>query len=402
MILLKNGFVMQDELKKLDILIDDKKIIEIAPNILGDYEIIDCSGRIIFPGLIDVHVHLREPGFEYKETIKTGSMSAAKGGFTTIMTMPNLNPVPDSVENLKVQMDIINKDSVVNIYPYGAFTKGEKGEELADIDDLAKYVKAISDDGVGVNNLELLDQGMKLVKKNNLVIASHAEDNIYKTAPKGEYLAVEREIKYAIKNDVKYHFCHMSTKESFDFIREAKENGAKITCEVAPHHLFLNEEMINGNPNFKMNPPLRSSEDMEATIKALLDGTADIIASDHAPHSKEEKQREYSKCPNGIIGLETTLPLVYTNLIKTNKASLLDLKRWLVDNPSRIFNLENNEIRVGNNCNLVVIDIDNPHTYSVDEIKSKAQNSPYIGYKLYGWPILTICNGKIVYQKDGK
>ncbi len=402
MILLKNGLVMQDELKKLDILIDDKKIIEIAPNIMGDYEVIDCSGRIIFPGLIDVHVHLREPGFEYKETIKTGSMSAAKGGFTTIMTMPNLKPVPDSVENLKVQMDIINKDSVVNIYPYGAFTKGEKGEELADIDDLAKYVKAISDDGVGVNNLELLDQGMKLVKKNNLVIASHAEDNIYKTAPKGEYLAVEREIKYAIKNDVKYHFCHMSTKESFDFIRKAKKNGAKITCEVAPHHLFLNEEMIKGNPNFKMNPPLRSNEDMEATIKALLDGTADIIASDHAPHSIEEKQKEYSKCPNGIIGLETTLPLVYTNLIKTNKASLLDLKRWLVDNPSRIFNLENNEIRVGNNCNLVVIDIDNPHIYSVDEIKSKAQNSPYIGYKLYGWPILTICNGKIVYQKDGK
>lgn len=393
---------MQDELKKLDILIDDKKIIEIAPNIMGDYEVIDCSGRIIFPGLIDVHVHLREPGFEYKETIKTGSMSAAKGGFTTIMTMPNLKPVPDSVENLKVQMDIINKDSVVNIYPYGAFTKGEKGEELADIDDLAKYVKAISDDGVGVNNLELLDQGMKLVKKNNLVIASHAEDNIYKTAPKGEYLAVEREIKYAIKNDVKYHFCHMSTKESFDFIRKAKENGARITCEVAPHHLFLNEEMIKENPNFKMNPPLRSNEDMEATIKALLDGTADIIASDHAPHSIEEKQKEYSKCPNGIIGLETTLPLVYTNLIKTNKASLLDLKRWLVDNPSRIFNLENNEIRVGNNCNLVVIDIDNPHIYSVDEIKSKAQNSPYIGYKLYGWPILTICNGKIVYQKDGK
>lgn len=402
MILLKNGLVMQGELKKLDILIDDKKIIEIAPNIMGDYEVIDCSGRIIFPGLIDVHVHLREPGFEYKETIKTGSMSAAKGGFTTIMTMPNLKPVPDSVENLKVQMDIINKDSVVNIYPYGAFTKGEKGEELADIDDLAKYVKAISDDGVGVNNLELLDQGMKLVKKNNLVIASHAEDNIYKTAPKGEYLAVEREIKYAIKNDVKYHFCHMSTKESFDFIRKAKKNGAKITCEVAPHHLFLNEEMIKGNPNFKMNPPLRSNEDMEATIKALLDGTADIIASDHAPHSIEEKQKEYSKCPNGIIGLETTLPLVYTNLIKTNKASLLDLKRWLVDNPSRIFNLENNEIRVGNNCNLVVIDIDNPHIYSVDEIKSKAQNSPYIGYKLYGWPILTICNGKIVYQKDGK
>ena len=402
MILLKNGLVMQDELKKLDILIDDKKIIEIAPNIMGDYEVIDCSGRIIFPGLIDVHVHLREPGFEYKETIKTGSMSAAKGGFTTIMTMPNLKPVPDSVENLKVQMDIINKDSVVNIYPYGAFTKGEKGEELADIDDLAKYVKAISDDGVGVNNLELLDQGMKLVKKNNLVIASHAEDNIYKTAPKGEYLAVEREIKYAIKNDVKYHFCHMSTKESFDFIRKAKKNGAKITCEVAPHHLFLNEEMIKGNPNFKMNPPLRCNADMEATIKALLDGTADIIASDHAPHSIEEKQKEYSKCPNGIIGLETTLPLVYTNLIKTNKASLLDLKRWLVDNPSRIFNLENNEIRVGNNCNLVVIDIDNPHIYSVDEIKSKAQNSPYIGYKLYGWPILTICNGKIVYQKDGK
>ena len=393
---------MQDELRKLDILIDESIIKEIAEDINCNCEVIDCSNKIIFPGLIDVHVHLREPGFEYKETIKTGSMSAAKGGFTTIMTMPNLNPVPDCVESLKVQMDIINKDSVVNIYPYGAFTKGEKGLELADIKELAKYVKAISDDGVGVNNLELLDQGMKLVKENNLVIASHAEDATYKTAPKGEYLAVEREIKYAIKNDVKYHFCHMSTKESFDYIREAKSLGAKITCEVAPHHLFLNEDMIKGNPNFKMNPPLRSKDDMAATLKALLDGTADIIASDHAPHSREEKEREYSKCPNGIIGLETTLPLVYTNLIKTNKASLKDLKRWLVDNPSRIFNLENNEIKVGNNCNLVVIDIDNPHVYSVDEIKSKAINSPYIGYELYGWPLLTICNGKIVYQKDGE
>lgn len=402
MILLKNGLInLNDELVEKDILIDNDKIIKIDNNISNDnYTVYDVSNMLIMPGMTDCHVHLREPGYEYKETIKSGTMAAAKGGITTVMAMPNLNPYPDNYLNLKVSLDRIKSDSVVDTYPYGCITKSSSDKELANIKELKDYVKSITDDGKGVNNLDILEQACKLAKAYNLTVTSHAEDNVYKTAKQGEYLAVEREIEIAKKTKVNYHFCHLSCKESFDLIRTCHMEGYNnITCEVSPHHLFLNEDMINGNPNFKMNPPLRTKADMEETVKALLDGTATVVASDHAPHSKEEKSLPYSKALNGIIGLETMIPLVFTNLVKTGLAKISDMENWFINNPAKIFNLPVNKLEPDYIANITVLDIFNPSIYTTDEILSLSKNSPFIGKVLYGMPILTICHGKIVYER---
>ena len=257
MILIKNGKIIENNvLVKKDILIDDKHIVKIEDNIEGRYSVLDANGCLIMPGAVDVHVHLREPGFENKETILTGTRAAAKGGVTTIMSMPNLNPCPDNIDALTLQFELIERDASVNVFPYGAVTVNEEDKVLADINSYHNKVLAITDDGRGVNNLELLKQAMILAKKYDLVIASHAEDNIYKYASEGEYVAVRREIELAKEIGCKYHFCHMSTKESFEAIRKAHQEGyINITCEVAPHHLVLNETMIK-DANWKMNPPL--------------------------------------------------------------------------------------------------------------------------------------------------
>lgn len=398
--ILKNGLIaINDDVRKKDILIENGVIVKIADEINGE-EIIDCNGNLIIPGAIDVHVHLREPGYTHKETIETGTMASAKGGVTTIMSMPNLNPTPDCYENLKVQLDLIKEKSLVNIYPYGSVTVGQKGEQMADIKELAKYVKAITDDGVGVNNIEILKEACKLAKELDIVIASHAEDLVDSKLPQGEYVAVRREIEIAKEIGCKYHFCHMSTKESFDAIRKAHEEGyTNITCEVAPHHLLLNEEMIK-DANWKMNPPLRSEENRLETVKALLDGTACVIASDHAPHSIDEKSKEYDKCPNGIIGLETMLPLVYTYFVHTGESTITDFNNWFNVNPARIFGLPENKIEVNCPANLVVLDIKNEREYTLDEIVSIGKNSPFIGFKLTGYPVCTIVNGKVVYNYE--
>ena len=326
MILIKNGYIVyKDNLIKKDILIDENKIIKMEETLNYECEIIDATGCLIMPGAVDVHVHLREPGFEYKETIKSGTLSCAKGGVTSIMSMPNLKPCPDCLKNLKVQTDIIERDAVVNVYPFGSVTVNEEDKVLSNIEEMKDFVYGLSDDGRGVNNLELLEQAMVLAKKYDLTIASHAEDNYYKYSREGEYVAVLREIELAKKIGCKYHFCHMSVKESFDAIRKAQQEGYNITCEVAPHHLVLNKEMIK-DANYKMNPPLRSEEDRIATVNALLDGTACMIASDHAPHSEEEKSLEYDKCPNGIIGIETMIPIIYTEFVKKG---LIGLNRFL-------------------------------------------------------------------------
>ena len=400
MVLIKNGKVIENnKLVAKDILIDGDRIVEISDSISGNYEVLDAKGCMVIPGGVDVHVHLREPGFTNKETIKTGSMSAAKGGFTTIMTMPNLNPVPDNLEALRMQMDIIERDSVVNIYPYGAVSVNQEDKKKADIEGFYKYVKAISDDGRGVNNIELLKEAMMDAKKHNLVIASHAEDSVWKYAPEGEFIAVRREIELAKEVGCKYHFCHMSTKESFDAIRKAHTEGyTNITCEVAPHHLVLNEDMIIDG-NWKMNPPLRSEENRLATVEALLDGTAIMVASDHAPHTKEEKTREYSKCLNGIIGLETTFPIIYTEFVKKGLISLDKFLDIMVNNPAKVFNLPERKIEVGSIADIAVLDIENPHTYSEDEILSKGRNTPFIGNTYYGFTRFTLVNGKVVYKK---
>lgn len=398
--ILKNGFIIIDnELVKKDILIEDGKIVDINDNINGD-KIIDCNGNLIIPGGIDVHVHLREPGYTHKETIETGTLAAAKGGVTTLMSMPNLNPVPDCYENLKVQLDLIKEKSYVNVYPYGSVTVGQNGEQMADIKELAKYVKSVTDDGFGVNNIEVLTEACKLAKELDIVIASHAEDLVDSKLPQGEYVAVRREIEIAKKIGCRYHFCHMSTAESFEAIRKAhKEGYTNITCEVAPHHLVLNEEMIK-DANWKMNPPLRSEANRLATIEALLDGTACMVASDHAPHSIEEKSKEYNSCPNGILGLETMLPVVYTYLVKTGKATLSQFVDWFNTNPAKVFNLPNNDIKIGNVANITVLDINSERVYTKEEIVSLGKNSPFIGFKLTGYPVITIVNGRVVYYYE--
>lgn len=400
MILIKNGFIVLDnKLIKKDILIENEFIKKIDTQIECDCETVDASGCLVMPGAVDVHVHLREPGFEYKETIKTGTLSASCGGVTSVMSMPNLKPCPDSLEHLKVQLDIIKKDAVVNVYPFGSVTVNEEDKELSNIDEIHEYVYGLSDDGRGVNNLELLEEAMKLAKKYNLTIASHAEDNIYKYAPVGEYVAVRREIELAKKIGCKYHFCHMSTKESFDAIRKARLEGfTNITCEVAPHHLVLNEIQIV-DANFKMNPPLRSEENRLATVEALLDGTAQMIASDHAPHSVLEKSLEYDKCPNGIIGLETMIPIIYTEFVKKG---LIDLNRFLdllVYNPIKIFNLPKRDLKEGSIADIAILDIENKYTYKKENIVSMGKNSPFIGNSYYGFNKVTLVNGKIVYKK---
>ena len=396
--ILKNCKILIDKkLVKKDILIEGNLIKKFEDYIDGD-DVIDVNGCFVMPGATDVHVHLREPGYEYKETIKSGTLSAAKGGVTTVLAMPNLNPCPHNEENIKLQLELIKRDALVNVYPYGAVSKNQKGEFIAEIEDVAKFTSFITDDGVGVNNIEILKEAMTLAKKLNIVLASHAEDTVDSKLPQGEYVAVKREIELAKEIGCRYHFLHMSTKESFDLIRKAHQEGyTNITCEVAPHHLVLNEEMIKDG-NWKMNPPLRSEQNRLETIKALLDGTAIIVASDHAPHSEEEKSREYDKCLNGIIGLETMLPLVYTAFIDTNMASLNDFVDWFVTNPNKVFSLGERKVEEGYVADLTVLNLDEKRIYTKEEILSKGKNSPYIGMELKGYPVLTIYNGKVVWR----
>ena len=396
--ILKNGLVLiNDELVKKDILIVDGIITLINDCINGD-DTLDVNGLWVAPGAVDVHVHLREPGFTHKETIKSGTLSSAKGGITTVMAMPNLNPTPDNLHNLNIEKEIISKDAVVNCYPYGAVSVGQKGLEIADINNLSKEVYAVTDDGVGVNNLSILVEAMKICKEKNIVMASHAEDTVDSKLPQGEYVAVRREIEYAKEIGCKYHFCHLSTKESFEAVKLAREAGyTNITCEVSPHHLFLNEMMIKDG-NWKMNPPLRSEENRLATLNALLNGVAQVIASDHAPHSTLEKSKSYDECPNGIIGLETMVPLVYTNLIKTNIAKYSDMLNWLVYNPIKIFNLPERKLEVGYPADLMILDINTYHKYNVDEILSMGKNTPFIDMELTGIAKYTLVKGKIVWQ----
>ena len=405
MILLKNGFiVLNNKLTKKDILIDNK-ILKIEDEIENsEAKVIDCRKYLITPGLFDCHVHFREPGFEYKETIKSGTLGCAKGGITSCMPMPNLKPVPDNKENLLKELEIIKKDAIINCYPYGSITVGEEGKERSKIEEFHDLVYAISDDGMGVNNIPVLEEQMELAKKYDIVIASHSEDFKYiKTKePEGEILAVKREIELAKKIGCKYHFCHLSTKESIDLVREAKKEGyTNITCEIAPHHLVLNKNLVNLNANFKMNPPLRSEVDRLACIEALVDGTCDIIATDHAPHSEFEKALEFVKAPNGIIGVETMFPLIYTEFVKTNIISLDRMLDLMVYNPQKVFNLPKRGLNVGDISDIAVFDIENMHTYSYGEIKSLSKNSPFIGRKLYGFNVLTIKDGKIIYDNLG-
>ena len=371
---------------------------------------IDIDKCLILPGFCDVHVHFREPGFSYKETMKTGCASAARGGYTSVLTMPNLSPVPDSVEHLGEQLRIIERDATIDVYPYGAITVGQKGETLSDMEGMAESAIAFSDDGRGVQSEAMMREAMLRAKKLGKMIVAHCEvnellrggyihDGAYAKAfghrgicSASEYEQIARDIRLAEEIGVPYHVCHISTKESVALIRAAKARGVDITCETGPHYLVLNDQMIREEGRFKMNPPIRSESDRIALVEGILDGTIDMIATDHAPHSIEEKSRGLEGSAFGIVGLETAFPLMYTFYVKTGILSLEKLLDLLVYNPRERFGLplETDSFSVW--------DIRNAKKINPDEFLSMGRATPFTGWPVYGENLLTVHKGKIVYQ----
>ncbi|MHA6251361.1 dihydroorotase [Oceanobacillus sp. CAU 1775] len=420
-LLLRNSKLLSatDELQDCEILIENGRIIKIEEKIeeAADREI-DCEGKLALPGFIDVHIHLREPGGEAKETIKSGTLAAARGGFTTVCAMPNTNPVPDDVSTLTTLLEKINEDAVVRVLPYASITKGLKGEERTDIKALSEAgAFAFTDDGVGIQTADDMLQAMKEAASVGKSIVAHCEDNslIYGGVlhdgevstrlnlpgiPSiSESVQIARDILLAEKAGCHYHVCHVSTKESVRVIRDGKRAGVNVTAEVSPHHLLLNEaDITEDNADLKMNPPLRAKEDQAALLEGLLDGTLDFIATDHAPHTTEEKASGFMQAPFGIVGLETAFPLLYTHLVQTGKLTLNELVKHLTVNPADVFNLPYGQLAEGEIADIVIVDLENEFTIDRNEFYSKGKNTPFDGWKVKGNPVLTIVNGEIVYS----
>ena len=363
----------------------------------------------VFPGFCDVHVHFREPGFSYKETIVSGAYASARGGYTAVCTMPNLNPVPDSVENLQQQLRLIEDGACIHVYPYGAITVGEKGEELADLEGMAANVIGFSDDGRGVQSDDMMHQAMLRAKKLGKMIVAHCEVNellrggyihdgeYAKThghrgiCSESEWVQIARDLKLVEETGCKYHVCHISTKESVEIIRQAKARGVDVTCETGPHYLVMDDSMLQENGRFKMNPPLRSAADREALVAGICDGTIDMIATDHAPHSAEEKAKGLEKSAFGVVGIETAFPVCYTYLVKTGIITLEKLIDLLVKNPRERFG-----IPMG--CEYSVWDLNEEYSVDPTEFVSMGKATPFEGWKVSGKCIATVCDGKIVYK----
>ena len=368
---------------------------------------------IIVPGLCDVHVHFREPGFSYKETIASGSAAAAHGGYTAVCTMPNLDPVPDSAEHLQVQLDAIKRGAAIKVLPYGAITVGEKGEKLADMEAMSDKVCAFSDDGKGVQNDEMMREAMTAAKRLGKIIAAHCEDNSLLfggyihdgeyarmhghrgISSASEYKQIERDLRLAEETGCAYHVCHISTKESVELIRQAKAHGVNVTCETAPHYLVLCDEDMQEDGRFKMNPPLRSREDKEALIEGIKDGTIDMIATDHAPHSAEEKGRGLEKSLMGVVGLETAFPVLYTELVRKNIITLERLVELMSFKPKERFGIDTNN-------DFAVFDISEAYKIDPENFLSMGRATPFAGREVFGRCLLTVHNGKVVYKAEDR
>lgn len=422
-ILLKNGNVIDYASRtnqKMDILIEDKKIKKIANQIneVAD-NTIDCTGLMVIPGMIDMHCHLRQPGFEHKETIETGSKSAVKGGFTTICPMPNTKPTPDSAIILKEIIDEAHRVNLCNVLPYSSVTKGEKGEELVNFEEMKQAgAIAFSDDGMPVVNSNIMRQAMIKADEEGTFVASHCEEkSVAKGAinagevakklgvegvlPEAEEIMAAREIVISETNNVRGHICHISTRTSVAMIRDAKKRGVKITCETCPHYYsFTVKEVLESGTNAKMNPPLREEEDRKAIIKGLQDGTIDAIITDHAPHAEDEKKKPLSEAPNGIIGFETALAASITNLIQPKYIGYLDLVRLTSYTPAKLLNLKTKgQLKQGYDADITIFDPNMEYVYEKQSIVSKSKNTPFIGKKLKGKVMYTIVGGRIVYEK---
>ena len=359
----------------------------------------DCY---ILPGLTDVHVHLREPGFLYKETMKTGTLSAAAGGFTDIFAMPNLNPCPDSMQNLKVQLDIISRDAQVNVFPYGAITKGELGKEPADMEAMADHVIAFTDDGKGVASEEMMLSAMKRAKKLGRLIVAHCEDESFpKESSESEWKQLERDIELVRQTGCGYHMCHVSTKESVELIRKAKSDGLDVTCETAPHYLTISRDEIEDSGRFKMNPPIKGPEDRTALIEAVKDGTIDMIATDHAPHSMEEKSRGFEGSAFGIVGMESALPVMYTKLVAEGVITMEHLIDLMYANPRRRFSMDVcgiSEELLKPAPTFTIWNLDESYEINPDKFMTMGRSCPFEGWNVRGRCMLTVINGKKVWE----
>jgi dihydroorotase len=359
----------------------------------------DCY---ILPGLTDVHVHLREPGFLYKETMKTGTLSAATGGFTDIFSMPNLNPCPDSMQNLRVQLDIIARDAQVNVFPYGAITKGELGKEPADMEAMADHVTAFTDDGRGVASEEMMLSAMKRAKKLGRLIVAHCEDESFpKESSESEWKQLERDIELVRQTGCGYHMCHVSTKESVELIRKAKSDGLDVTCETAPHYLTISRDEIEDSGRFKMNPPIKGPEDRAALIEAVKDGTIDMIATDHAPHSMEEKSKGFEGSAFGIVGMESALPVMYTKLVAEGIITMEHLIDLMYANPRRRFGMDVcgiSEELLKPAPTFTVWNLDESYEINPDKFMTMGRSCPFEGWNVRGRCMLTVINGKKVWE----
>ena len=374
-----------------------------------ELSIFDDSRYTVFPGFCDVHVHFREPGFSYKETMVTGSQASARGGYTAVCTMPNLKPVPDSVENLAQQLKLIEEGSCIHVYPYGAITVGEQGEVLADLEGMAPNVIGFSDDGKGVQSDDMMRQAMQRAKALGKMIVAHCEvndllrggyihDGEYAKehghrgiCSESEWAQIVRDLELVKETGCAYHVCHISTKESVDIIRKAKAEGVDVTCETGPHYLTMDDSFLKEEGRFKMNPPLRSAEDREALIQGIIDGTIDCIATDHAPHSAEEKAKGLEKSAFGVVGIETAFPICYTYLVKSGIITLEKLIDLLVTNPRSRFGIPNGS-------DFTVWDLDAIDVVDPADFLSLGKATPFEGWQIQGKCIATVCDGKVVYK----
>lgn len=423
MILLKNGRQINEsnELVAVDLLVKDGIIIEMTECIENtEAQVYDLAGKLVSPGLIDVHVHLREPGYERKETIETGTKAAARGGYTTIAAMANTIPVPDSMESVTYIEGLLQQSAQVRVFPYAAITLGERGQEIVDVEALSETsILGFSDDGRGIQEAGVMYQAMQRAKAVNKPIVAHCEDDSLLFGGylhDGEYAKanghrgilsvsesaqIARDIMLAQATGVHYHICHISTKESVELVRFAKAQGINVTAEVSPHHLILcDTDIVNDDPNFKMNPPLRADADRIACVQGLLDGTIDVIATDHAPHHEDEKAWGIETAPFGIVGLETAFPLMYTTFVKTGKMTLKQLIDCMSTKPATIFNLPYGKLEVGAVADITIIDLDKEMEINSTQFLSKGKNTPFNGYRVAGWPVMTLVDGKVVYKDE--
>ncbi|MCH5235678.1 MAG: dihydroorotase [Muribaculaceae bacterium] len=405
--------------KICNVIIEKGKIAEITESFPKQFNglTIKADGCILIPSFVDMHVHLREPGFSYKETIATGSEAAAAGGFTTVCTMPNLNPAPDSLENLKIQLDIIDKDARINMVPFATITKGRNGNELVDYQKLAPFVAGFSDDGTGVQSESIMRKAMEGISKTGKILSAHCEvesllnggyihdgeyarNNHHKGInSESEWKEVERDIQLSQKTVCRLHICHISTKETVDLVRKAKQKGLKVTCETGPHYLTFNDSDLQEEGRFKMNPPIRSIEDREALREGLIDGTIDVIATDHAPHSEEEKSKGLEKSAMGVVGLETAFAAVYTTMVASGLMPLQRLIEAMAITPRQILGMkEMPYIQPGMDADLVLIDINEKYRVNPQEFKTMGRATPYEGMTLQGKIKMTIYNGNPVYN----